>query len=136
MKTPTKFFGALVVVMLALVAIPAQAGEVFLGSIVSAAGADTTNGTTAAPFVIAQAGTRLTIQCTATAYIAVDDLTAVTASRGVTVAADALFLTKVDMPTRAGIPQKIIIGTTTSAVVRIAGPAAVTCDVWSRRGDE
>ena len=113
----------------------ANAGETFLGSIVSAAGADTTNCSTAAPFVILP-GTRLSIQCTATAYIAVDDLTTVTVSRGITVATDQLFLTKVDAPTRAGVSQKILVGTTVSAVVRIAGPAAVTCDVFSRRGDE
>lgn len=120
---------------LVLAAVPAFAGEVFLGSIVSAAGADTTNASTAAPFVITP-GTRLSVQCTATAYIAVDDLTAVTSSRGVTVAADALFLTKADAPTRAGVSQKVLVGTTNSAVLRIAGPAAVTCDVFSRRGDE
>lgn len=119
-----------------LAAMPALAGEVFLGTIVSAAGADTTNGSTAAPFTIKTAGTRVSIQCNATAYIAVDDLTAVTSARGVTVAAGTLFLTKIDMPTRDGVSQKIVISTVLSGVIRIAGPAAVTCNVWSRKGDE
>ena len=126
----------MILLLVVLSAGAANAGEAFLGSIVSAAGADTTNGSTAAPFVIAQAGTRLSIQCNATAYVAVDDLTTVTSTRGVTVSSGSLFLTKVDMPTRAGVSQKIVISSVVSAVVRIAGPAAVTCNVWSRKGDE
>lgn len=120
-----------------LTAAPALAGERFLGSIVSAAGADTTNATTASPFVIPP-GTRLTVQCTATAYVIGDDKTAVTSTRGVTLAALALFLTKVDGTTTSGASNTVAIAGQTgpSGILRIAGPAAVTCNVWARKGDE
>ena len=52
----------------ALVAFPALAGERFLGIIVSAAGADTTNATTAAPFAIPK-GQKITMACTAAAFV-------------------------------------------------------------------
>ncbi len=116
-------------------AAPALAGETYLGSIVSAAGADTTNGTTATPFVI-KPGARLSIQCTAAAYVIGDDKTAVTATRGVTLAADQFFMTKVDALAGKTITITISPIDYLSGILRIAGPAAVPCDVWSRKGDE
>lgn len=114
-----------------LLAGDALAGETLLGTIVSAAGADVTNATTAAPFVITP-GARLSVQCGAAAYVIGDDLTAVSATRGVKLAADQFFLTKVE-----GLAGKtVIISSTRSSILRVAGPAAVTCLVWSRMGNE
>lgn len=120
-----------------LLAAPALAGETYLGSIVSGAGADTTNATTASPFVI-PFGTRLSVQCNATGYVIGDDDAAVTSTRGVTLAALALFLTKVDGVNRAGKTMSVAIAgqKQPSGILRIAGPAAVTCNVWARKGDE
>jgi hypothetical protein len=119
--------------LLAIGPMPAHAGERYLGSIVSGAGADTTNISTAAPFVI-PGGARLTIQCTATAYVIGDTTTAVTATNGVTVPADAIFLTKQASSPMVPVTVSLVVMTTT--ILRIAGPAAVTCDVFARNGDE
>lgn len=105
------------------------AGELFLGRIVSAAGADTTNATTAAPFVVPQSQT-ITIQCDAIAYVITDDSTAVSATRGVYLTARQLFLTSTSNQ------EIVVVSSQVSAVVRIAGPAAVNCIVWSNRGNE
>lgn len=120
---------------LALAAAPALAGEKFIGKIVSAAGADTTNATTAAPFVI-PFSQKLTIWCDATAYVAVDTATAASSTSG------ALPVTALEkLPTSTGSSngagaRVIAISGAFSAEVRIAGPAAVTCYVSTRLGTE
>lgn len=118
-----------ILLLAALITSPAFAGEKFLGTIVSAAGADTTNATTAAPFVIPPSST-ITIQCTATAYVITDDTTAVTSARGVNLTALQLFLTSTSNQ------EIVVVSSTVSAIVRIAGPAAVNCTVWTNRGNE
>ena len=124
------------VLMLAVLsAAPALAGENLIGTIISAAGADTTNATTATPFVLLP-GVRLSVQCNATAYVIGDDTVAVSATRGVKLAADAFFLTKVDALAGKRITMVIATISYTSGILRIAGPGAVTCLVWSRKGDE
>lgn len=122
--------------LLALSAAPAMAGETYLGSIVSGAGADTTNGSTATPFLI-KPGTRLTIACTAAGFVAVDTTTAVTnlagANPGIPLVANERLATTV------GAKGPTVGGSTVAAagaIVRISGAAAVTCVVWSREGTE
>lgn len=107
----------------------AFAGEQYLGKIVSGAGADTTNGSTAAPFIV-PTGQLVSIQCNATAYVITDDTTAVDVDRGIKLSANQFFVTSTSSF------QTIIVTSTVSAIVRIAGPAAVTCSVWTRRGNE
>lgn len=115
------------------------AGEKYLGVIVSAAGADTTNATTAAPFAIPK-GAQITIACTASAYICAMPLassptSACTASLagsnpGVPVTANEKF------PTSTSTQNAVTVASTTSATVRIVGTAAVNCVVWERTGNE
>lgn len=111
-----------------LLAIPAVGQEIVLGSIVSAAG-DTTNATTATPFFV-QPSAFISIQCNAVAYVITDDLVAVTSTRGVKLAANQLFQTKVGTQARVTAVAK------SSAVIRVVGDAAVTCKVWARKGNE
>lgn len=123
----------------ALVAFPALAGERFLGIIVSAAGADTTNATTAAPFAIPP-GAQITMACTATAFVCAAPLAssptaACTASLaganpGVPVSANEKF------PTSTSTQATVTVAGSTSSTVRIVGTAAVNCVVWERRGNE
>ncbi len=116
-------------------AAPAFAGERYIGQIVSVAGADTTNGTTAAPFVVPFVQ-KLTIWCNAQAYIAVDTNTASSATSGAQpVAALEKFPTSTGSQSGSGAVV-ITIGGVSSAVVRISGPAAVTCYVSTRLGTE
>lgn len=121
-----------------LIASSAFAGERFLGIIVSGAGADTTNATTAAPFVIPP-GAQITMACTAAAFICAapgaTPSTACTASLaganpGVPVSASEKF------PTSTSTQATATIAGSTSSTVRIVGAAAVNCVVWERRGNE
>lgn len=120
-----------------LVACPALAGEKFLGTIVSGAGSDTTNDSTATPFKVPR-GSKLTLNCTATANICTDQSTACTTSgagKGVPVNASTNFPTSVDATT--GAPT-VSSGTAANggSIVRIVGAAAVSCDVFLRSGNE
>lgn len=105
------------------------AGEKYLGTIVSPDGTERTNGSTAAPFLVPQSAT-ITIQCTATAYVITDDTTTVTLARGVNLTALQIFLTSTSNQ------EIIVVGSQVSAIVRVAGPAAVNCTVWTNRGNE
>lgn len=111
-------------------ALSASAGERYLGTI-SSAGADTTNATTAAPFVV-PTNALLTIQCkAAAAYVITDDTVAVTAVRGVLVALGVAF------PTSTSSQNVVFVSGARSAIVRVisvSGTAA--CDVFERRGNE
>jgi len=124
----------LALALVTLLSLPALAGETYRGIIVSAAGADTTNASTAAPFVVA-ANTKLTIACTAAAFICVGPTTCTAslagANPGVPVSANEKF------PTSS---QSLVSGVTISgartAVIRIVAAAAVNCVVYERKGDE
>lgn len=116
-------------VVLAFLSTSAFAGEKFLGTIVSAAGADVTNATTAAPFVIPTSAL-ISVQCTAAAYVITDDTTAVTAARGINVTSGQF------LPTSTSNQEIVVISSQVSSIVRVAGPAAVNCTVWTRRGNE
>lgn len=128
-----------VLLLSALLSLPAVAGERFLGIIVSGAGADTTNATTAAPFAI-PAAAKITIACTASAFICAVPLAstpgaACTASLaganpGVPVIANEKF------PTSTSSQYKVTVASSSSATVRIVGTAAVNCVVWERFGNE
>lgn len=111
----------------------AQAEAPVMGAIVSATGADTTNGSTAAPFVI-QPSARITLWCNAAAYICTDTTTACSATTGMPVVA----LEK--WPTALGkanlTTNRLTISSTNSAIVRIFGVAAVTCYLYPRYGTE
>lgn len=128
------------VTLLCLVALPALAGEKYLGIIVSGAGADTTNASTAAPFAIPP-GAKVTVTCTAAAFICAQPpqggtgSTACTASLtgsnpGVPVTANQVF------PTSTSSAFTTTISSTRSSVLRIVGTAAVNCVVWERSGTE
>jgi len=119
----------------ALLSMPALAGERLLGKIVSGAGADTSNDSTATPFRVPN-DAKITVVCTATAYVLTDSATAVTdltgANPGMPVTANEKF------PTSTGTMTKVNSGTAANggAYVRIMGPAAVNCWVFERRGNE
>lgn len=114
-----------------LLAAPALAGERYLGAIVSGAGADTTNATTATPFYV-PSDAKLTIWCNAAGYIITDTKTAATTTTAMPVSANEKF------PTSTGSMVKDTSATAAlgGAVVRIVGSAAVTCYVFERRGNE
>lgn len=118
-------------------ALPAIAGERFLGAIVSAGGADTTNGTTATKFKVAS-GEKLTFNCTAAANICVDTTTACTvlggANPGVPVNASTNFPTSTSQ--RGDIVDTSGTAANGGAILRIVGAGAVTCYVWARNGNE
>lgn len=118
-------------VTVALCALPALAGEKYLGAIVSGAGADTTNGTTATPFLVPSAA-KITIWCNAAAYIITDTKTAATSTTALPVTSGEKF------PTSTGTQVRDTSGTAANggAIVRIVGSAAVTCYVFERRGNE
>lgn len=124
----------IVAVLAIALAAPALAGETYRGIIVSAAGADTTNASTAAPFVVA-ANTKLTIVCTAAAFICVGPTTCTAslagANPGVPVTANEKFPTS-----SQGMVSGVQISGASTAVVRIVSTTAVNCVVWERRGDE
>ena len=126
--------------LLTLLALPAVAGEKYLGIIVSGAGADTTNASTAAPFAISP-GAKLTLVCTASAFICAQPpqggtiATACTASLtganpGLPVSGSEKF------PTSASSQYTQTVSSTRSAVIRIVATAAVNCLVWERTGTE
>lgn len=118
-----------------LSSLSSMAGERLLGAIVSSAGADTSNASTATPFLVAPKS-KITIWCNAAASVLTDSNTAVTVGAGnpgLPVVASEKFPTSVGSLTR-------VMGTGTAAdngaVVRIVGASAVTCYVYSRAGDE
>lgn len=127
---------ALLAALAVLTSAPALAGEAYLGAIVSGAGADTTNGSTAAPFLIPR-GAKLTLYCTAAALICTDTTSACTVLGGAQpgVPWDALKLFPTSVRTDIAAPT-ITISSQASAIVRIVGAGAVTCYVWQRYGNE
>lgn len=128
-----------ILLLCTLIASSAFAGERFLGIIVSGAGADTTNATTAAPFAI-PAAAKITIACTAAAFVCAIPLAATPgaactaslagANPGVPVSANEKF------PTSTSSQYKVTVASSSSATVRIVGTAAVNCVVWERTGGE
>lgn len=125
----------------ALVAFPALAGEKNLGRIVSAAGADTTNASTAAPFAITP-GARITIACTAAASICAMPPQGGTSSTVCTVFGSGSanegtpVVASEKFPTSVSTQFTQTVAGSKSAVVRIVGSAAVNCTVWERTGNE
>lgn len=119
--------------LVALLSLPAFAGERLLGTIVSAGGADTTNSTTASPFYI-PSDTKLTIWCNATGFVITDTTTAASATNAMPVSALEKF------PTSTGTQVKFstALGNAAAggAIARIFGAAAITCYVFERRGNE
>lgn len=118
------------IVALAL-ALPATAGEKLLGAIVSGAGADTTNASTATPFAVPR-NSKITIWCNAAGYVITDTTTAASATTAIPVSAQEKF------PTSTG---SVVRSTTANAslgnaIVRIFGTAAITCYVFARSGTE
>lgn len=117
----------------ALCAAPAIAGERYLGRIISAAGADTSNDSTATPFLI-PSDAKITIFCNASAYVITDSRSAAATdgTNGLPLTANEKF------PTSTGTQVRVVSATAANggAIVRIAGTAAVTCWVYERRGNE
>jgi hypothetical protein len=126
-----------IALVVALLATPVLAGDRYLGAIVSAAGADTTNATTAAPFVVPFAS-RLDLYCTAAASICTDTSTACgvlgAANAGLPWAATTVLPTSTRPD--AIVAPSVTVSSTPSAIVRIVGSGAVTCYVWVRDGNE
>lgn len=127
-----------IALIVTLLAAPALAGEKYIGTIVSGAGADTTNDSTATPFKV-PSGTKLTLYCTAAAFVCTDQATACTTSgagKGLPVAASTNFPTS----TRNDLWGQPTVSSGTAANggawVRIVGTGAVTCDVYTRGGNE
>lgn len=121
------------VVAVALCAFPALAGESYLGAIVSAAGADTSNDSTSTPFYI-PSDAKITVVCNAAAYVITDSRSAAT-----TAGTNGLpLLSGEKFPTSTGTMVKVNSATAANggAIVRIAGAGAVTCWVYQRRGNE
>ena len=112
-------------------ALSASAGERFLGTLTSPAGAEITNATTAVPFVV-PTNALLTIQCkTAAAYVITDDTVAVTSVRGVLIGLGVAF------PTSTSSQNVVFVSGARSAIVRmIPVSGALSCDVFERRGNE
>lgn len=129
----------LFVLCLSVVPTPAWAGERYLGKIVSGTGADTSNETTATPFMVSK-GAKITLVCNASAYICVDTTTACTATAGsnpgLPVTSGEKFPTSVGQVGISTNPTATTGAASGGAVVRIFGSAAVTCDVFSREGSE
>ena len=135
------------IVLICLIALPAFAGEHLLGSIVSAAGADTTNATTVVPFAIAP-NTKLTIWCTVATSICMNSsttctLAGTTTNPGTEAAARTFFPTSAnsgDLTTTSGAavgpPRTVVVAGKRSVTVRIVASAASTCNVFARNGDE
>lgn len=122
----------------ALFSFNAVAGEQQLGVIVSGAGADTTNGTTATPFVI-PAGSKLTVWCTAAAAICTDQTAACVAPGSATTGAGVSITGSYNFPTStsgSSSAPTITVTSKTSSIVRIVGTAAVNCTVFARNGNE
>lgn len=119
--------------LLCLLSLPAFAGETYLGAIVSAAGADTSNDSTATPFLI-PSDAKLTVVCNASAYVITDSRSAATTNgtNGLPLSSGEKF------PTSTGTLVKVVSATAANggAIVRIAGAGAVTCWVYQRRGNE
>lgn len=131
-----------------LVSLPGFAGERLLGSIVSAAGADTTNASTSTPFAIAPE-TKLTIQCTVATSICVSSSTTCTLAGTTTNPGVAVGPIPDKLPTSAntgdltttsgaavGPPRTVVVAGKRSVTVRIVASAASTCNVYARNGDE
>jgi len=135
------------VLLLAVLSMPALAGELPLGEIISVAGADTTNASTAVPFAI-PTNTKITVSCTLAANICVSSTTACTdiggANAGVPVVAKEKLPTSTNAANYAVVakravrrsPTVSIVAGEQSALVRIFAAGAVTCTVWSRSGNE
>jgi len=128
-----------VLLLSVLVALPALAGERFLGIIVSGAGADTTNATTAAPFAIPK-GQKITLACTAAVFICAEPLASSPTAACTASLAGANpgvpWTANVPFPTSTSTMNGTTVASTTSAIVRIVGAAAVNCVVWLRAGTE
>jgi hypothetical protein len=108
-----------------LIALPASAGERYLGKITATTTKNNTD--TAVPFGI-PSGARLSVQCDATAYVTVCTSSAsctATADNGIQVAADQLFTTST--PSSSG-------GAGYVAVLSASGTA--NCRVFERSGNE
>ena len=114
-----------------LLASSAFAGERLLGTIVSVAGADTTNITTATPFFVPGVA-KITVWCGAAGFLITDTTTAASATTALPVTTNEKF------PTSTGGLVKAPAGTAAAggAIVRVFGTAAVTCFVFERRGNE
>lgn len=120
-------------ILAVLCSTPAVAEERLIGKIVSAAGADTTNGTTATPFRV-PLGSKITMWCDAAAYIHIGSTSAATATgNGLPVAASEKFPSSVFS---GGPTIKISGQVEPSGIVRIFGTGAVTCYVYTRFGTE
>jgi len=128
--------------LVVLVSPPAMAGEVYLGKIVSTAGADTTNATTATPFYLSPVS-KISMFCNASAYVITDTTTAVTDSTGANPGLPLAAWEK--FPSSLGTMVRItstllsdggVNPANGGAVLRIGGAGAVTCHIYSRRGDE
>lgn len=120
-----------ILALLCVVSLTAHAGERLLGAIVSVAGADTTNDTTASPFYV-PSDAKITVWCNAASYVITDTRTAASATTAMPVVASEKFPTSTGSQIRSVAANAAAGG----AIVRIFGSAATTCYVFERRGNE
>lgn len=112
-----------------LTPLAAFAGEGLAIGTITSTGAEVDNSTTAVPFVIPPKA-KLTIQCDAAAYIAVNTLVAVTAANGLKVQTDQPWQTSTN-------GQLLTISSIKSGVIRVISvTGTVNCKVFPRQGDE
>lgn len=123
------------VLVVALASFVALAGPRPLGRIVSGAGADTSNISTATPFFVARPA-RLTVVCNAAAFVLTDSTTAVTDLSGANAGIPVVANEKLNNSTGTLVVAPTGTAAAGGAIVRISGPAAVTCWVFERRGNE
>lgn len=115
-------------IAIALVALPASAGENrWLGAIV-VSGASLTNLTTAAPFII-PAGQKVTVNCSAAVNMLVDNQAATASGAGMGLPIPA----STNFPTSVGKAIGLLNGSPT-AVVAVLGTG--TCNYFLRDGTE
>jgi len=99
----------------------------YVGTIVSAAGGNTTNATTAAPFIV-MPRSRILIQPDAIASV-MTGVAVATAGTAVTLAANEKYVTVLN----AG--NTVLIGTTASGQIALVGPAAFNAKIFEESGD-
>lgn len=118
-----------------LFSLAAWAGVRPLGRVVSAAGADTSNISTATPFYVPRTA-KLTVVCNAAAFVLTDTTTAVTDLSGANAGIPLVANEKLNTSTGAMVIAPTGTAAAGGSIVRISGPAAVTCWVFERRGSE
>lgn len=133
---------AAAVLLVVLLPFFSHGGESYLGALVSDAGVDVDNTTTATPFFVPK-GAKLTVWCSSASNICVDQTTRCGvgapdggAVPGLPVPASTPFPTSVGPPANSNFPT-VPSGTgLNGAYVRMASTTSAACYVYGRQGTE